>query len=1001
MTSGIVTGVATGSGLVSYTLVTGCSVSTMVTVGSSSVTAASSSLCLGGSTTLSGTGGTWSGGSGSISVTGPGIINALAVGVDTAIYTVTISCGTLTTLYPFIVNPVPPAITGTTSFCVGSTTTLGNAIPGGAWTTGNASVATISGAGVVTGVSAGTATMVYVTPGGCTTSTVVTVGTSATPIITGPSAMCVGMTTTFAAIPSGGTWTSSSTAVVTVSSFGVAGGLTAGSAVIAYTSGAGCGSSVATATISITPIPSMIGGASTPVCVGTTSSLTNTASGGSWSTSVSAIGTIDPITGVFAGVSPGSCIVTYSFGAGCNVTALVTVISSGVPVIVGVPSVCTGSVTSLSATIPGGIWSSSSSSATVGTGAGIVTGVSAGTAVISYATISCSGPVTVTTTVTVSGPAPIGGSGSVCIGWSATLTNSVSGGTWVSSNPTIATINPTTGVLTALTAGTCNIIYTLPGGCSVSAVETVNPSPAPITGITSVCVGSTGTLADATPGGIWASGVVPIATIGMSTGIYTGITAGTSDITYTLLTGCSATTTVTVNTAPTITSGSASICVGAATTYTATPTGGTWTSSMMSVATIGATSGVVSGIASGVSVLTYSLATGCAGTAIITINPLPTITAASTYAGCGSTYTLTAAGGVTYSWTPTAGLSCAGCGTTTIDPAATTTFTVMGTDAAGCVNGATVTVNGNRINGVVSFSTSATDTAKVWLIQFNPSDSSITGLDSVLACDNGSGGYFEFDSQPSGNYLVKAMLLGSVPGTSGYMPTYSSSTPNWYSAASASHTSGTDVLNINMIYGTVPTGPGFISGYVYLGAGKGTAGLTGVPNMLIQLKNASGTVIAYTYTNAAGAYSFTSLAYGSYVIYPEDYHFHTTASTAVGLNAANPGVTAVSFKQYPVSRNIIPFSTVATGSIPAAQAINVYPNPTNGLLNISWNDQATGVASLIITDVIGRQVYSSVIDINTASGTAGINLSGLVNGIYHVSIKSENLNYSGRLQVQN
>eukprot|EP01030_Chromulinospumella_sphaerica_P034381 gene34381-biopygen12305 len=81
--------------------------------------------------------------------------------------------------------------------------------------------------------------------------------------------------------------------------------------------------------------------------------------------------------------------------------------------------------------------------------------------------------------------------------------------------------------------------------------------------------------------------------------------------------------------------------------------------------------------------------------------------------------------------------------------------------------------------------------------------------------------YYSFDSKPAGNYLVKAKLLSATPGTSDYIPTYGSSTPNWYLAASTAHATGAvDVQDINMIYGTVPSGPGFISGYVYAGGGK-------------------------------------------------------------------------------------------------------------------------------------------------------------------------------------
>jgi gliding motility-associated-like protein len=72
------------------------------------------------------------------------------------------------------------AITGNTSICAAgaNSTTLANTTTGGTWSSSNTAVATVSNAGVVTGLSAGTTTISYsVTSGSCTkaVTTVVTV----------------------------------------------------------------------------------------------------------------------------------------------------------------------------------------------------------------------------------------------------------------------------------------------------------------------------------------------------------------------------------------------------------------------------------------------------------------------------------------------------------------------------------------------------------------------------------------------------------------------------------------------------------------------------------------------------------------------------------------------------------------------------------------------------------------------------------------------------------
>jgi hypothetical protein len=74
---------------------------------------------------------------------------------------------------------------------------------------------------------------------------------------------------------------------------------------------------------------------------------------------------------------------------------------------------------------------------------------------------------------------------------------------------------------------------------------TVNPLPSAITGATSVSTGSFTILSDP-GGGTWSSSSSTIATIGATTGLTLGVTAGTTIITYTLATGCIATTTVNV-----------------------------------------------------------------------------------------------------------------------------------------------------------------------------------------------------------------------------------------------------------------------------------------------------------------------------------------------------------------------------------------------------------------------------------------------------------------------
>ncbi len=69
-----------------------------------------------------------------------------------------------------------------------------------------------------------------------------------------------------------------------------------------------------------------------------------------------------------------------------------------------------------------------------------------------------------------------------------------------------------------------------------------------ISGASTVSVGNTAALSETISGGTWSSGNTAIATIDLSTGVYTGVSIGTAVITYAV--GCGGTTTYTVTVTP-------------------------------------------------------------------------------------------------------------------------------------------------------------------------------------------------------------------------------------------------------------------------------------------------------------------------------------------------------------------------------------------------------------------------------------------------------------------
>jgi uncharacterized protein YjdB len=143
---------------------------------------------------------------------------------------------------------------------------------------------------------------------------------------------------------------------------------------------------------------------------------------------------------------------------------------------------------------------------------------------------------------TISGPSTL------CVGSTITLTGSPSGGTWASSSSSVAVVGSSSGVVTGIAAGVVVITYA-GGGAIATHPVTVTPLPAPITGPSSVPVSGYITLTDATPGGTWSSSNPSVATIGPSTGVVTGVSLGTTTISYCLPSGCCVTRTITVSSA--------------------------------------------------------------------------------------------------------------------------------------------------------------------------------------------------------------------------------------------------------------------------------------------------------------------------------------------------------------------------------------------------------------------------------------------------------------------
>ena len=667
-------------------------------------------VCSGSSITLSdaSSGGHWS----STAITGAaivgsssGIVTGTSAGTVSISYTVSSGCSSIDVI---TVNPLPSPITGSTVVCQGTTTTLSDGTGTGVWSSTPSTTAGIgSSTGVVSGTTVGIATITYTLPAtGCYVTMTETVNPSPLPI-TGTLHVCPGTSTTLSDATSGGTWSSSTPFYGTISTTGVATGISAGTTTISY-SFTGC---YATATLLINPSPGAIVGLSA-ICVGDTDPLASTPTGGAWTAGPTAIGTITTLGGVLTGISSGTAIVTYTLPTGCNTTLSVPV--GALPSRpYGPANVCEGATVTLTDTTAGGFWSSTTSTSIASVdGAGdVIAGSSSGVALISYSVYYSSTGVECSSTYPVTvNPAPtITGTTILCPGTTSTLTGTPAGGVWSPGTGAYGYVGSSSGIVTGVSSGSFIATYTSPFGCVSTQPISISAPPPAIAGPSTVCVGSTITLTDRTFSLTWsASNSHATVSAGSISGIndittVTGVTSGVDTIYYTNPgSGCFAAYVITVNTAPSaINPTPLTVCQGGTTALSDLVGGGIYSVTPTSIATVvtgGSGTGTLSGVSPGTALITYSLGGTCFVSTTLTVNPLPPLfggTGMSACSGATSTVTETSTGTWSSGTTSNATLSPT-TGTSTVISAvgtsglSTITFT---SGTTGCVRTETFTVN--------------------------------------------------------------------------------------------------------------------------------------------------------------------------------------------------------------------------------------------------------------------------------------------------------------------
>lgn len=266
----------------------------------------------------------------------------------------------------------------------------------------------------------------------------------------------------------------------------------------------------------------------------------------------------------------------------------------------------------------------------------------------------------------------------------------------------------------------------------------------------------------------------------------------------------------------------------------------------------------------------------------------------------------------------------------------------------------------------------------------------LTLIDSVLTDTFGAYKFNNYPTISSGcQLLMKAALLPSSVDYKNYLPSYFVSLGNsslkWSGAGVVTKSVAANGVDIRLIAGNNPGGPGFIGGSVLQGANKGTGPGDPLAGKLVLLTDDMDNAIGYTYSDANGKFGFSNLAYGTYKLFGDSWG-KDNPELKVTISPNTPDIKTIKF--YESSKkfegNYVPAS-VNTLSATYAQSIKVYPNPVNDVLNIKGLDNIDGTKTVTLTNITGAVVYSGV----AGNGKMSISTSELSAGIYILKVDTE------------
>ncbi|MDP1622122.1 MAG: PKD domain-containing protein [Bacteroidales bacterium] len=236
-----------------------------------------------------------------------------------------------------------------------------------------------------------------------------------------------------------------------------------------------------------------------------------------------------------------------------------------------------------------------------------------------------------------------------------------------------------------------------------------------------------------------------------------------------------------------------------------------------------------------------------------------------------------------------------------------------------------------------------------------------------------SNGVYYFTMVPDGHYYIMAIPVNPT----GYLPTYYGNTINWEQATLITLGTPNNPYNINLVASDQLTpGPGSVSGQINMGDMVSSL----VDKVNIILMNEQGTPVGFTKVAASGAFSFPSMAYGTYYLHPE-----------------MPGVTSDQIKVIltPDTPQAVVVMTFSGNSILGIRAetspvtqCSVYPNPVTDHVAVSLDMKQGMQVFAEIQNLAGQLMSRTPVSLVIGSNMISISTFSLPAGIYTLRIFS-------------